>query len=46
MTSSSVVVSSHTFTYLPTIYAINGSPMDVSHLGNASIPALSVLNVY
>ena len=46
MTSSPVVVSSHTSTSLPTIYTANGSPMHVSHLGNVSIPALSVSNVY
>ena len=46
MTSSSIVVSPHTFTSLPTIYAVNGSPIDVSHLGNVSIPALYVSNVY
>ena len=46
MTSSPVVVSSHTSTSLPTIYTTNGSPMHVSHLGNASTPALSVSNVY
>ena len=46
MTSSPIVVSSHTSTSLPTIYTTNGSPMHVSHLGNASTPALSVSNVY
>ena len=46
MTSSPDVVSSHTFTSLPTIYIANGSPMHVSHLGNVSTPALSVSNVY
>ena len=46
MTSSTVVVHSHTFTSLPTIYTTNGSPMHVSHLGNVSTPALSVFNVY
>ena len=46
MTSSPNVVSSHTFTSLPTIYTANGSPMHVSHLGNVSTPALFVSNVY
>ena len=46
MTSSPVVVSSHTSTSLPTIYTANGSPMHVSHLGNVSTPALSVSNIY
>ena len=46
MTSSPVVVSSHTSTSLPTIYTTNGSPMHVSHLDNVSTPALSVSNVY
>ena len=46
MTSSPDVVPSHTSTSLPTIYTANGSPMHVSHLGNVSIPALSVSNVY
>ena len=46
MTSSPVVVSSHTSTSLPTIYTTNGSPMIVSHLGNVSTPTLSVSNVY
>ena len=46
MTSSSIVVSSHTSTSLPTIYTANGSLMHVSHLGNVSTPALSVSNVY
>ena len=46
MTSSPDVVSSHTSTSLPTIYTANGSPMHVSHLGNVSMPALSVSNVY
>ena len=42
MTSSPIVVSSHTFTSLPIIYTANGSPMHVSHLGNLSTPALSI----
>ena len=46
MTSSSVVVYSHTSTSLPTIYTANGPPMHVSHLSNVSLPALSVSNVY
>ena len=46
MTSSPDVVSLHTSTSLPTIYTANGSPMHISHLGNASTPALSVSNVY
>ena len=46
MTSSPDVVSSHTSTSLLTIYIANGSPMNVSHLGNVSTPALSVSNVY
>ena len=46
MTSSLIVVSSHTSTSLPTIYTENGSPMHVSHLGNVSTPALYVSNVY
>ena len=46
MTSSPDVVPSHTSTSLPTIYTTNGSPMHVSHLGNVSIPALFVSNVY
>ena len=46
MTSSSIVVSSHTSTSLPTIYTANGSPMHVSHLGNVSTLALSVSSVY
>ena len=46
MTSSPDVVPSHTSTSLPTIYTANGSPMHVSHLGNASTPSLSVSNVY
>ena len=46
MTSSPDVVPSHTSTSLPTIYAANGSPMHVSHLGNVSLPALFVSNVY
>ena len=46
MTSSSDVVSSHTSTSLPTIYTANDSFMHVSHLGNVSIPALSISNVY
>ena len=46
MTSSPDVVPSHTSTSLPTIYTANGSPTHVSHLGNVSIPALSVSNVY
>ena len=46
MTSSPVVVFSHTFTSLPTIYTANGSPMHISYLGNVSTPALSVSNVY
>ena len=46
MTSSLDVVSSHTSTSLPTIYTINGSPMQVSHLGNVSTPPLSTSNVY
>ena len=46
MTSSPAVVTSHTSTSFPTIYTANGSPMHVSHLGNVSIPALSVSNVY
>ena len=45
MTSSPVVVFSHTSTSLPTIYTANGSPMHVSHLGNVSTPALFVSNV-
>ena len=46
MTSSPVVVSSHTSTSLPIIYTANGSPMHVSHLGNVSTPTLYVSNVY
>ena len=46
MTSSLIVVSSHTSTSFPTIYTANGSPMHVSHLGNVSTPALSISNVY
>ena len=46
MTSSPVVVSSHTSTSLITIYTANGSPTHVSHLGNVSTPALSVSKVY
>ena len=46
MTSSPNVVPSHTSTSLPTIYTANGSPMHVSDLGNVSILALSVSNVY
>ena len=46
MTSSPVVVSSHTFTSLPTTYTANVPPMHVSHLGNVSTPALYVSNVY
>ena len=46
MTSSSDVVSSHTSTSLPTIYTANDSFMHVSYLGNVSIPALSISNVY
>ena len=46
MTSSPIVVSSHTSTSLPTIYNANGSPMHVSHLSNVFTPALSVSNVY
>ena len=46
MTSSPDVVPSHTSTSLPTIYTANGSPMQVSHLGNVSTPALSISNVY
>ena len=46
MTSSPDVVPSHTSTSLPTIYTANGSPMNVSYLGNASTPALFVSNVY
>ena len=46
MTSSPDVVPSHTSTSLPTIYTANGSPMHVSHLGNASTLALSVSNIY
>ena len=46
MTSSPDVVSSHTFTSLPTIYTANGSLMHVSHLCNVSTPALFVSNVY
>ena len=46
MTSSPIVVSSHTFTSLLTIYIANGSPMHVSHLCNVSTPALSISNVY
>ena len=46
MTSSPIVVSSHTSTSLLTIYTANGSPMHVSHLGNVSTPALFVSNVY
>ena len=46
MISSPNVVPSHTSTSLPTIYTANSSPMHVSHLGNVSIPALSVSNVY
>ena len=46
MTSSTDVVSSHTTTSLPTIYTTNGSPMNVSHLGNISTLALSISNVY
>ena len=46
MTSSFVVISSYTSTFLPTIYTANGSPMHVSHLGDVSTPPLSVSNVY
>ena len=46
MTSSPLVVFSHTSTSLPTIYTANGSPMHVSHLGNVSTPALYVSNAY
>ena len=46
MTSSPIVVSSHTSISLPTIYTANGSPMHVSHLGNVSTPTLFVSNVY
>ena len=46
MTSSLDVVSSHTSTFLPTIYTANGSPLHVSHLGNIPTPALSIFNVY
>ena len=46
MTSSPVVVFSHTSTSLRTIYTANGSPTHVSHLGNVSTPALSIFNVY
>ena len=46
MTSSPVVVSSHTSTSLLTIYTANGSPMHVSHRGNVSTPTLSFSNVY
>ena len=46
MTSSLDVVSSHTFTSLPTIYTANGYHMHVSHLSNVSTPALSVSIVY
>ena len=46
MTSSPIIVSSHTSISLPTIYTANGSPMHVSHLGNVSTPTLSVSNVY
>ena len=46
MNSSPNVVPSHTSTSLPTIYTATGSPMQVSHLGNVSTPALSVSNVY
>ena len=46
MTSSPIVVSSHTFTSLPTINTANDSPMHVTHLGNVSTLALSVSNVY
>ena len=46
MTSSTDVVSSHTTTYLPTMYNTNGFSKHVSHLGNISTPALSVSNVY
>ena len=46
MTSSTDVVSSHTTTYLPTIYTANGFSKHVSHLGNISTPALYVSNVY
>ena len=46
MTSSPIVVSSHTSTSFPTIYTTNGSPMHVSHLGNVYTPALSVSKVY
>ena len=46
MTSSHVVVSSHSSTSLPTIYIENGSPMHVSHLSNVSTPTLSIFNVY
>ena len=45
MTSSPIVVSSYTFTSLPTIYTANSSPMHVSHR-NVSTPALFVSNVY
>ena len=46
MTSSPDVVSSHTSTSLSTIYTANGSPMQVSHLGNVYTPSLFVSNVY
>ena len=46
MTSSPVVVSSHTSTSLLTIYTANGSPMHVSYLENVFTPALFVFNVY
>ena len=46
MTSSPNVVSSHTSTFLPTIYTPNFYHMHVSHLGNVSTSALSVSNVY
>ena len=45
MTSSPDVVSSHTSTFLPTIYTVNGSLMHVSYLDNVSTPALSISNV-
>ena len=46
ITSSPDVVSSHTYTSLPTIYTANGTHMHVSRLGNVSTPALSISNVY
>ena len=46
MTSSPVVVSSHTPTSLPTIYTASGSLMHISHLGNVSTLASSISSFY